>query len=41
MSTASTKVASSLKFSDTTGAFQQTEGATYKPPFKTFYTNGE
>lgn len=38
---ASTKVASSVKFSDTSGAFTQTEGATYKPPFKTFYTNGD
>ena len=33
--------ASSVKFSDTTGAFGQTEGATFKPPFKTFYTNAD
>jgi len=41
LSESSTKVGSSLKFSDTTGAFTQTEGATFKPPYKTFYTNNE
>ena len=37
----STKGGSSMHFSDTTGNFCQTEGATYKPPFKVFYTNSE
>lgn len=32
---------SSVRFSDMNGTFSQTEGATYRPPFKTFYTNGE
>lgn len=29
---------SSVRFSDTQNHFRQTEGATYKPPFKSFYT---
>ena len=33
--------AGSTSFAGTTGAFTQTEGATYKPGFKTFYTNAE
>ena len=37
----SIKGGSSIHFSDTTGNFCQTEGATYKPPFKVFYTNSE
>ena len=32
---------SSMRFSSTSRLFQQTEGATYKPNFKTFYTNSE
>lgn len=39
--TASTQAASTVRFSDTTGAFTQTEGATFKPAFRTFYTNNE
>ena len=31
----------SVRFSDTAGAFAETEGAKYKPAFKTFYTNAE
>ena len=30
-----------MRFSDTTKDFCQTEGATYKPGFKVFYTNSE
>jgi hypothetical protein len=37
----STQAGSSVRFSDTVGTFGQTEGASYRPPFKTFYTNGE
>ena len=37
----STKPGSSVRFSETTGPFTQTEGATYKPQFKSFYTNGD
>ena len=32
---------SSVRFSNLDGAFSQTEGATYRPPYKTFYTNGD
>jgi len=38
---ASTKAGSSVRFSETNGTFSQTEGATFKPAFKTFYTNNE
>lgn len=37
----STKAGSSVRFSDMTNQFNQTEGATFKPAFKTFYTNAE
>lgn len=37
----STQAGSSVRFSDTVGTFTQTEGATYRPAFKTFYTNSE
>jgi len=30
-----------MRFSDTSRLFTQTEGATFKPPFKAFYTNSE
>lgn len=40
-SSVSTKAGSSVRFSDMTGGFSQTEGATFKPAFKTFYTNAE
>lgn len=33
--------AGSVRFSETTGVFSQSEGATFKPAFKTFYTNSE
>ena len=33
--------ASTVRFSDSVNNFKQTEGATYKPAFKTFYTNAE
>jgi len=37
----STQAGGSVRFSDTTNTFKQQEGATYKPPFKSFYTNNE
>lgn len=39
--TTSTAANSTMKFSDTTGDFSMTEGARFKPAFKTFYTCGE
>jgi len=38
--TASTAAGSTVRFSDTTGTFAETEGAKFKPDFKTFYTCG-
>ena len=37
----STKAGSSVRFSDMSRDFSQTEGATFKPAFKSFYTNAE
>ena len=37
----STKAGSSVKFSEMNNQFSQTEGATFKPAFKSFYTNSE
>ena len=39
--TGATLAGSYVRFSDTANDFRQTEGATYKPPFKSFFTNNE
>lgn len=41
MMSASTKAGSSVRFSEINNQFSQTEGATFKPAFKSFYTNSE
>lgn len=38
---ATTAAGTSVRFSDTVGNFSQQEGATYRPEFKSFYTNAE